>query len=144
MAKQDNKVGSDRKAARKFAGKGDFGIPADASRRDPKLPQMDPAVPERPAGAKLTDTDGLRIHGVGGDPDSGPGASSGGDLDTDIIGLDGSGGGVAQSGTIGNTEGPDITAAGATDPDTVKPTRRHPKTGRNRNKANGDQSSSPR
>ena len=37
------------------------------------------------------------------------GKGSGGDIDTDIIGLDGSGGGVASDGKIGNTEGPDNT-----------------------------------
>jgi hypothetical protein len=131
MADNDvsRKVGSDPDAARKFAGKGDFGIHVDDAKRDPAMPQMDPDVSERPAHGAINDTDGLRVHGVGGDPDSGPGASSGGDLDTDLIGLDGSGGGVSQSGAIGNATGPDITEGGTTDPDTVDPCRHRTQVG---------------
>lgn len=123
------KVGSDPKAAAEFAGKGDFGVPADEAGRSPEMPQMDPGHAERPAGGMQTDLGGTREHGVGGDPRSGPGASSGGDLDPSIIGLDGSGGGVAESGDIGRTEGPDITEGGTTDPDTVDRSRHKPVVG---------------
>jgi hypothetical protein len=135
MADQNNagsKVGSNPDAARSFAGKGDFGIHADDAKRDPTMPQMDPDVSERPAHGMFTDTDGQRVHGVGGDPQSGPGASSGGDLDTDLIGLDGSGGGVSQSGSIGDTEGPDITEGGTTDPDTVDRSKHRAQVGGNK------------
>ena len=50
-------------------------------------------------------SEGSRISGVGGN-ESGPGSSSGGDLDPDIIGF-GTGGGVAASGKIRQPPGPD-------------------------------------
>lgn len=131
MSKQDHKkVGSDPKAAAEFGGKDDFGVPADEAGRTPSMPQMNPDLPERPAGGMQTDLGGRREHGVGGDPRSGPGASSGGDVDPSIIGLDGSGGGgVAESGSIGRTEGPDITEGGTTDPDTIDRGEHKPEVG---------------
>lgn len=127
--KKDPKVGSDPKAAAEFGGKGDFGVPAGEAARSPEMPQMDPDHAERPAGGMLTDLGGTREHGVGGDPQSGPGASSGGDVDPSLIGLDGSGGGVSQSGDIGRTEGPDLTEGGTTDPDTVDHSKHKPEVG---------------
>lgn len=118
--RKPKKVGSDPQAAGAFGGrKGDFGIPADEAARPTAMPHMNPDHAERPAGGMQTDLGGRREHGVGGDPRSGPGASSGGDVDPSIVGVGGSGGGVSQSGSTGRTEGPDITEGGTTDPDTV-------------------------
>src|SRR5215210_1597889 len=104
----DGKVGSDPEAAKNFANEGDFGIPAEDAAPDMTVEDRD--YPGRPAGSIRTRSgaSGKRTVGVGST--EGPdGKGSGGDIDTDIIGLDGSGGGVASDGEIGNVEGPDNT-----------------------------------
>jgi hypothetical protein len=103
-----SKVGSDPKAAENFAEKQDFGIPSEDAAPDMTVEDRD--YPGRPAGSKKTRSgaSGRRTVGVGST--EGPdGKGSGGEVNTDIIGLDGSGGGVASDGEIGNTTGPDNT-----------------------------------
>src|SRR5215212_3805224 len=103
-----DKVGSDPQAAENFAEKHDFGIPSEDAAPDMTIEDRD--YPGRPAGSKRTRSgaSGRRTVGVGST--EGPdGKGSGGEIDTDIIGLDGSGGGVASDGQLGNTVGPDNT-----------------------------------
>jgi hypothetical protein len=92
--KNDGKVGSDPAAVEKIGGKGDFGIPA----RDNLARAKEGEIEGRPAGSApgYSGDAGARTTGVGslGGP---PGTDSGGDIDTDIIGLDGRGGLAAKS-----------------------------------------------
>src|SRR5882762_2331014 len=99
------KVGSDPEAAENFAEKHDFGIPSEDAAPDMTVEDRD--YPGRPAGNKKTRSgaSGRRTVGVGST--EGPdGKGSGGEVDPDIIGLDGRGG-IASDGELGNTEGPD-------------------------------------
>jgi hypothetical protein len=101
-----DKVGSDPNAAGNFAEKHDFGIPSEDAAPDMTVEDRD--YPGRPAGSKRTRSgaSGKRTVGVGST--EGPdGKGSGGEVDTDLIGLDGSGGGVASDGVIGKPPGPD-------------------------------------
>ncbi len=97
------KVGSDRKAAEKVGGKNDFGHPVHPG-SVVRLNEDDPI--DRPAGSALGDgpKPGRRTSGVGA-LGGGDGASSGGDIDTDFVGIAG-GAGLSQSagGTV--TKGP--------------------------------------
>jgi hypothetical protein len=83
------KVGDDPQALKNIGGKGDFGIPAS----DPVARAHDGDIEGRPAGSApgYSGDAGVRTTGVGslGGP---PGKDSGGDLDPDVIGLDGRGG----------------------------------------------------
>src|SRR5437879_11345707 len=100
-----SKVGSDPNAAQHFAEKHDFGIPSEDAAPDMTVEDRD--FPGRPAGNKKTRSgaSGKRTIGVGST--EGPdGKRSGGEVDTDILGLDGKGG-IASDGELGNTEGPD-------------------------------------
>ena len=94
-----------------MGGKGDFGVPesnvAERTYTSTNTKRSDPGGAPPRAGS-----DGSRTSGVGGTR-SGPGSSSGGDLDPDIIGL-GTGGGVAASGKIHEKTGPD-SATGTSD-----------------------------
>jgi hypothetical protein len=83
------KVGSDRNAAKKAGGKGDFGIPA----RDSVARAREGEIEGRPAGSApgYSGNKGVRTTGVGSAGGE-PGHDSGGDLDTDFIGFDGHGG----------------------------------------------------
>jgi hypothetical protein len=96
--------GSSAEDAMQVGGKGDFGVPesdvAERTYTSKNTKRSDPgAAPARPA------SEGVRTSGAGG-YSSGPGSSSGGDLDPDIIGV-GTGGGVAASGKIHEPAGPD-------------------------------------
>jgi hypothetical protein len=87
------KVGSDLDAARNFGGNNDFGAKEsdtiERSYASRGVRDQDPGgPPERATGAETRDA------GVGG-PASGPGCNSGGDLDTDIIGVGTGGAGVS-------------------------------------------------
>jgi hypothetical protein len=88
------KVGTDPKALKNVGGKGDFGIPA----RDNVARAKEGEIEGRPAGSApgYSGDAGARTTGVGsrGGP---PGTDSGGDIDTDFIGLDGRGGLAAKS-----------------------------------------------
>jgi hypothetical protein len=99
------KVGSDPEAAKKFASEGDFGIPSEDAAPDMTIEDRD--YPGRPAGNIRTRTgaSGRRTVGVGST--EGPdGKGSGGEVDPDIIGLDGRGG-IASDGELGAPAGPD-------------------------------------
>jgi len=99
------KVGSDPSAAENFAEKHDFGIPSEDAAPDMTIEDRD--YPGRPAGNKRTRSgaSGKRTVGVGST--EGPdGKGSGGDVDSDIIGV-GSGGGVSSDGELGKPSGPD-------------------------------------
>lgn len=102
------KPGSSSREARKVGGRGDFGARAGGARtadrdyasRNTKL--SDPGAAQ-PWGFEQ---DAVRDHGAGG-RDSGPGSASGGDIDTDIVGVGTGGSGVAVSGVTGRPPGPD-------------------------------------
>jgi hypothetical protein len=99
-----DKVGSDPSAAENFAGKHDFGIPSEDAAPDMTIEDRD--FPGRPAGNKKTRSgaSGKRTIGVGST--EGPdGKGSGGDVDSDYIGLDG--GGIASDGELHKPPGPD-------------------------------------
>ena len=104
----DLKPGSSRDDAHAVGGKGDFGVPADENNRIDRdyasrnTKMSDPGAAQPRAGA----LGGARESGAGGS-DVGTGASSGGDLDTDIVGVGTGGSGIAQSGTVGRPPGPD-------------------------------------
>lgn len=110
---KSSKVGSDPDAIREVGGSGDFGIPAgdvrgrDYASRETK--QNDPGA----APVRMKDGDGVRESGVGAN-DAGPGSGSGGDIDTDIVGVGFGGDGLAADGPD-RTEGADIVTGGASD-----------------------------
>jgi hypothetical protein len=104
------KVGSDPAADREFGGKGDFGIPA-AKVKAPLPDGGREKGPEPGTGPMRSVGEGRRDTGVGYPPGP-PGAGSGGDLDPDVIGLDGKGG-IAETPASGRTTGPDITQGGS-------------------------------
>lgn len=102
------KPGSSPRDARKASGKGDFGARAGGARtadrdyasRNTKLSDPGTSQPWD------FEQDGVRDHGAGA-RDSGPGSASGGDIDTDIVGVGTGGSGVATSGVTGRPPGPD-------------------------------------
>jgi hypothetical protein len=107
------KVGSNPRAARSIGGKNDFGVSAgDPTHRQERLYVSEETKHSDPGGTqpRSSTLTGNRVAGAGG-PDAGPGSSSGGDLDTDVIGVGTGGSGVAQAGPD-RTEGADI----STDP----------------------------
>jgi len=119
------KVGSDPKALRRVGGKGDFGAPEakeiERNYVSNETRHNDPGA----APSRLKDRlDDPRESGVGA-PDSGPGSGSGGDLDTDIVGVGFGGSGVAQSGPT-RTEGADITTTGGSEPFAAPGPKGHP------------------
>ena len=104
-ANKSDKVGSDPDAAQNFAEKHDFGIPSEDAAPDMTVEDRD--YPGRPAGSKKTRSgaSGRRTIGVGS-PEGPDGKGSGGEVDSDIIGV-GSGGGVSSDGELGKPSGPD-------------------------------------
>ena len=102
------KVGSDRAA--RVSGKGDFGIPASKARK-PILEGGREKGPEQGIGPMRSGNRAVRESGVGYPPGP-PGSGSGGDIDPDIVGVNGTGG-VAASPPSGRTRGPDITEGGS-------------------------------
>ena len=108
--RSSGKVGSDPQADKEFGGELDFGIPA--KKASPDEPDGGRAKgPEQGTGPMRSGDRGVRTSGVGHAPGR-AGAGSGGDLDTDFIGLDGKGG-VAAAPASGRTRGPDITEGGS-------------------------------
>ena len=101
------KPGSESGEAKNVGGEGAFGAPVGAGpNRDrdyvnENTKRADPGATQ-PMG---WERDGVRDHGAGG-PDSGPGSSSGGDLDPDFVGIAG-GSGVAASGDVNRPPGAD-------------------------------------
>jgi hypothetical protein len=96
--------GSSVEDARAVGGKGDFGVRednvAERTYTSENTKRSDPGGAPARSGS-----DDSRTSGVGGN-ESGAGSSSGGDLDTDIVGV-GTGIGVAASGKIHEPPGPD-------------------------------------
>jgi hypothetical protein len=109
-ARGGGKVGSDRAADREIGGKLDFGIPAAEAKAPQPIGGRDKG-PEQGTGPMRSGASGTRTSGVGHAPGR-PGAGSGGDLDTDFIGLDHKGG-IAARPASGRTQGPDITEGGS-------------------------------
>ena len=100
-----DKVGSDPMADREVGGELDFGFPA--AKVNAPLPDAGREKgPEPGTGPMRSGEDGNRVYGVAHPPGP-PGTGSGGDLDPDIIGLDGRGG-VAEDVDEHRTTGPDI------------------------------------
>ena len=114
--KSEAKVGSDRTAAEHFVGKGDFGIPSEGAGR---FTEMADEAKYQPGGDHLSDPrpprsgggSGNRDSGVGG-VNTGPGSSSGGDIDTDFVGVGTHGTGISASGPDSRRAGPDMTDKG--------------------------------
>jgi len=105
------KVGSDPKATRQVGGKGDFGVPESGSRVDRAYVSQETKASD-PGGraphsydAASGPDDGERVTGVGGNA-SGIGSSSGGDVDTDLVGI--AGAPVSQAGPDDRKSGPDM------------------------------------
>jgi hypothetical protein len=105
----DLKPGSSTKDAAAIGGKGDFGVPvgnrADREYTSQNTKRADPGNAPPTASEEL---DGQRVAGVGGN-DAGPGSSSAGDLDADIIGVGGIGN-IAQDVTKEHHTGADDAA----------------------------------
>jgi hypothetical protein len=79
--------GSSAEDAKHIGGKGDFGVPeSDVIER--QYTSQNTKHSDRGAAVPRAGSEGQRVSGVGGN-DSGPGSSSGGDVDTDIIGIRG-------------------------------------------------------
>lgn len=112
------KVGSSRKAAAEFADRKDFGTPA--AKAAPRGRGRDSAegLPRNEQGR--SGDAGDRTHGVGSAP-SGPGSGSGGDLDTDFVGVGISP--VAQDAPTAMTAGPASTTGGPDEFDRGGPAR---------------------
>jgi hypothetical protein len=112
MAKQSRKrtgrkethPGSSPEDARKIGGEGDFGVREDDVAERTYTSQNTKRA-DRGAASPRAGENEDRTSGVGGNQ-TGVGSSSGGDLDTDIIGLDGRGG-VSASGNVNEPPGPD-------------------------------------
>jgi len=110
-------VGSNRRAAKKFGGKTDFGIAQkpslrEYSRRKSRETKFQPAAShQRDTRQERGSVQSARVSGVG-KSNAGPGGSSGGDLDPDVIGV-GTGRGLAQSGPDQNVSGPESTTGGS-------------------------------
>ena len=93
--KKTGKVGSDRSALKSVGGKGDFGIPAGEAGIERDYVAENTRASDRGAAQPASEEfEGDRTHGAGGKA-SGVGSSSGGDLDTDFIGVGTGGSGIA-------------------------------------------------
>jgi hypothetical protein len=101
------KVGSSSVKAGQFAGRRDFGVPASRATPSGRAPDSAVGLPRNEEGR--SGAAGDRTHGVGSAP-SNVGSGSGGDLDTDFVGV--GTGPVSQEGPDGAVDGPDA----ATDP----------------------------
>ena len=100
------KVGSDPRAARKVGGKLDFGVPETGSERDRQYVSQETRLNDPGSAPEHSHNTGDRVTGAGGNA-SGVGSSSGGDVDTDLVGVGTGGVGLAQDGPD-RTEGADI------------------------------------
>jgi hypothetical protein len=104
----DLKPGSSREDAQAVGGEGDFGESGSENNRldrdyvSRNTKRSDPGAAQ-PRSGTLT---GGRESGAGGSA-VGTGASSGGDIDTDIVGVGTGGSGIAQSGVVNRPPGPD-------------------------------------
>jgi hypothetical protein len=134
-AKKQSKFGADPRAAKKFGGKNDFGIPASSAARTRAVSDE---IKNQPEGSHRTDPrparsgeDGARVTGVGGNA-SGPGSSSGGDLDPDIVGVGTGGSGISQAGPDDNVSQPEMSDGTSNEFASGPPAR-----GRNQSKRRG-------
>jgi hypothetical protein len=102
------KPGSNARDVRKIGGKGDFGARAGGARTADRDYTSRNTKMSDPGAAQTWDfeQDGVRDHGAGGRA-SGPGSASGGDIDTDIVGVGTGGSGIATSGVTARPPGPD-------------------------------------
>lgn len=104
----DLKPGSSREDAQSVGGEGDFGVKADENNRldreytSRNTKASDPGAAQ-PRSSAMS---GGRESGAGGNA-VGSGSSSGGDIDTSIVGVGTGGSGIAQSGTTQRPPGPD-------------------------------------
>jgi hypothetical protein len=105
-------VGSDPKAAAKVGGKGDFGVPETGRERDRAYVSQETKSQDPGGSPAHSSGEAERVTGVGGN-DSGVGSSSGGDVDTDIIGLGAGGSTVSQSGPDDRIDGKDMVSGDA-------------------------------
>jgi hypothetical protein len=100
--KASRKVGSNPKAAKRFARDNDFGVPesralTDQAKRVSREAKFQPAASHhRDPRQERGSTQSARASGVG-KSNAGPGGASAGDIDTDIVGV-GAGEGLSQSG----------------------------------------------
>jgi hypothetical protein len=86
----DLKPGSSKEDAKKVVGKGDFGVHVD-DRVEREYTSENTKRADHGYDARRSDPDdGQRVAGAGGN-NSGPGSSSGGDLDPDFVGIGGVG-----------------------------------------------------
>lgn len=92
--KSSGKVGSDPEAIHDFGGKGDFGVAATPGKDRDYVARNTKASDPGATQPRSAEHEGVRTHGAGGTV-SGEGSSSGGDLDTDIIGVGTGGSGFA-------------------------------------------------
>lgn len=99
-------VGSDPRAAKSVGGKGDFGVPESGRERDRQYVSQE-TKSQDPGGIPAHSGVDDRVTGVGGNA-SGIGSSSGGDIDTDIIGVGTGGTTVSQAGPDDRRDGADI------------------------------------
>jgi hypothetical protein len=109
------KPGSNPEDAHKVGGKGDFGPAGGDGRTADRDYVSRNTKASDPGNAQpwANEQDAVRDHGAGGHA-SGPGSSSGGDLDPDVVGVGAGGSGVSLSGKVGRPPGPDDTT-GSTD-----------------------------
>src|SRR5439155_20615470 len=114
--RRSGNVGDSRKAAAAFGGKGDFGAPEQDVRE--RNYASTAARNQDPGGIAGHSTGtGTRDTGVGGNA-SGTGSSSGGDVDTDIIGVGQGGTTDASAGPDDRDQGPDLVIGGQNPSDT--------------------------
>ncbi|HEY0008204.1 MAG TPA: hypothetical protein VGB55_05745 [Tepidisphaeraceae bacterium] len=90
----DLKPGSSVEDAKKVVSKGDFGVHVDNRVGREYTSQNTRLADPGHASARSGEEDGVRVAGAGAN-DSGPGSSSGGDIDTDFVGI----GGVGMAGS---------------------------------------------
>jgi hypothetical protein len=82
------KLGSDPDAIHAFGGKSDFGVPADDRIEREYTSKNTKASDRGAAQARSSEDMAERTHGAGGKA-TGEGSSSGGDIDTDFVGIAG-------------------------------------------------------
>ena len=106
-------MGSDPNAVDSVGGKEDFGVSADPQDRAEQEIVSREIKSQDPGGGTVRSSAnvGDRTSGVGGNA-SGPGSSSGGDLDPSIVGVGTHGAGVSQSGPDDRLDTADV----STDP----------------------------
>ena len=105
--KSSGKPGSDPDAARAVGGKGDFGVPVNRERTADRDYTSANTKASDPGNAQARSGDDERRFSGAGGHSSGVGSSSGGDVDTDIVGVGTDGSTVSQSGETHRPPGPD-------------------------------------